>query len=84
MVFECTGVFTKKEDLQKHIETGAAQATGKALPDIQGKFDGVAIRCPVPVGSISDIVFITSKDTSVKELNKIFKEEATPTGTKVN
>jgi glyceraldehyde 3-phosphate dehydrogenase len=56
--------------------TGAAIATGKALPEIQGKFDGVAIRCPVPVGSIADIVFLTSKEVSVGEINNIFKEES--------
>jgi glyceraldehyde 3-phosphate dehydrogenase len=56
--------------------TGAAIATGKALPEIEGKFDGVAIRCPVPVGSIADLVFITSKDTSVEEINNIFREES--------
>jgi len=56
--------------------TGAAAATGKALPDVQGKFDGVAIRCPVPVGSIADIVFVTSKDVTVEEINNIFMEEA--------
>ena len=56
--------------------TGAAAATGKALPDIKGKFDGVAVRVPVPVGSIADIVFLTSKDVSVDEINKIFEEEA--------
>ncbi|MFO7850957.1 MAG: type I glyceraldehyde-3-phosphate dehydrogenase [Bacteroidales bacterium] len=56
--------------------TGAAVATGKALPDVQGKFDGVAIRCPVPVGSISDIVFLTSKEVTAEEINEIFREEA--------
>jgi glyceraldehyde 3-phosphate dehydrogenase len=56
--------------------TGAAIATGKALPEVQGKFDGVAIRCPVPVGSIADIVFITKRDVTEKELNDIFREEA--------
>jgi len=56
--------------------TGAALATGKALPDVQGRFDGVAIRCPVPVGSIADIVFLTSKEVSAEEINKIFEEEA--------
>ncbi len=56
--------------------TGAAAATGKALPEVQGKFDGVAIRCPVPVGSIADIVFLTSKKSTAKELNIIFSEEA--------
>ncbi len=56
--------------------TGAAQATGKALPEIDGKFDGVAIRCPVPVGSIADIVFVTSREITADELNQIFREEA--------
>jgi len=56
--------------------TGAAKATTKALPKYKNKFDGIAIRGPVPVGSISDIVFITDRKTSVEEINKIFKEEA--------
>ena len=56
--------------------TGAAKATTKALPQYKNKFDGIAIRGPVPVGSISDIVFITDRKTSVEEINKIFKEEA--------
>jgi len=56
--------------------TGAAVATAKALPEYQGKFDGVAIRTPVPVGSISDITFLTSKNTSVEELNDLFRREA--------
>jgi glyceraldehyde 3-phosphate dehydrogenase len=56
--------------------TGAAVATTKALPEYQNKFDGVALRVPVPVGSISDITFVTSRDTSVEEVNKILKEEA--------
>jgi glyceraldehyde 3-phosphate dehydrogenase len=56
--------------------TGAAKATGKILPGIAGKFDGVAIRGPVPVGSISDIVLVTSRPTSVEEVNGIFQEEA--------
>lgn len=56
--------------------TGAAIATTKALPDYEGKFDGVALRVPVPVGSISDITFVTSRDTTVEEVNNILKEEA--------
>lgn len=56
--------------------TGAAQATAKALPDIAGKFDGVAVRCPVAVGSIADIVCVAERDTSVDEVNRIFREEA--------
>jgi glyceraldehyde 3-phosphate dehydrogenase len=56
--------------------TGAAIATTKALPELAGKFDGVAIRGPVPVGSISDIVFLAARETSVEEINQIFREEA--------
>lgn len=56
--------------------TGAAIATTKALPQYQGKFDGVAIRGPIPVGSIADIVILTERTTSVEEVNNIFREEA--------
>lgn len=56
--------------------TGAAVATSKALPQYEGIFDGVAIRGPVPVGSIADIVFVTEKDTTVEEVNQIFLEES--------
>jgi glyceraldehyde 3-phosphate dehydrogenase len=56
--------------------TGAAIATTKALPELEGRFDGVAIRGPVPVGSIADIVFVASRPTSVEEINQIFREEA--------
>ncbi len=56
--------------------TGAAIATTRVLPQYQGKFDGVAVRAPIPVGSISDLVFLTEKDTTVEEVNAILKEEA--------
>jgi glyceraldehyde 3-phosphate dehydrogenase len=56
--------------------TGAAVATTKALPQYKDKFDGVAVRAPVPVGSISDIIFLTARKTTVEEVNTIFKEEA--------
>lgn len=56
--------------------TGAAKATAKALPQYEGRFDGVAIRGPVPVGSISDITLVTSRETSVEEINGIFEDEA--------
>jgi glyceraldehyde 3-phosphate dehydrogenase len=56
--------------------TGAAKATSKALPQFENKFDGVAIRGPVPAGSISDITIVTEKPTSVEEINNLFKEEA--------
>ncbi len=56
--------------------TGAAIATAKALPQYQGKFDGVAVRTPVVVGSISDITFISDRPTTPEEINNILKEEA--------
>lgn len=56
--------------------TGAAIATTKALPQYEGKFDGVAIRAPVPSGSIADLVFVTERPTSIEEINQIFREEA--------
>lgn len=56
--------------------TGAAIATIKALPQLENKFDGIAIRTPVPVGSISDITFVTAKNTSVEEINNILIEES--------
>lgn len=56
--------------------TGAAIATTKALPQYAGKFDGIAVRVPVPVGSISDITFIAERATSVEEINRILIEES--------
>jgi glyceraldehyde 3-phosphate dehydrogenase len=56
--------------------TGAAKATTNTLPQFKGKFDGVAVRCPVPAGSLADLVFVTERATTVEEINAIFKEEA--------
>ena len=56
--------------------TGAAIATTKALPEYVGKFDGVALRVPIPVGSISDLTFVTERNVTLEEVNAIFKEEA--------
>ena len=56
--------------------TGAAKATIKALPKFEGKFDGIAIRTPVPAGSISDITFVASRNTSAEEINNVLIEES--------
>ena len=56
--------------------TGAALATTRALPEFAGRFDGLALRAPIPVGSIADITFVTSRQTTVDEVNRIFTEEA--------
>jgi glyceraldehyde 3-phosphate dehydrogenase len=56
--------------------TGAALATTRALPQYAGLFDGIAVRAPIPVGSIADITFLASRKTSVDEVNRILTEEA--------
>ncbi len=56
--------------------TGAAKATARVLPEFSGRFDGIAVRGPVPVGSLADLTIITERQTSVDEINKLFGEEA--------
>jgi glyceraldehyde 3-phosphate dehydrogenase len=56
--------------------TGAALATTSVLPQFRGKFDGVAVRGPVPVGSVADIVFVTAREVTREEINGIFRQEA--------
>ncbi|HKY54760.1 MAG TPA: glyceraldehyde 3-phosphate dehydrogenase NAD-binding domain-containing protein [Anaerolineales bacterium] len=56
--------------------TGAALATAKALPQLDKLFDGIAVRGPVAVGSLADIVLVAERKTSVEEINQIFIEEA--------
>lgn len=56
--------------------TGAAIATTLAYPDLIGKFDGISIRVPVPVGSIVDVTFLASKKTTVEEVNSILTKAA--------
>ncbi|WP_017730398.1 type I glyceraldehyde-3-phosphate dehydrogenase [Nafulsella turpanensis] len=56
--------------------TGAAIAAAKVVPEIEGRFDGAAIRGPVPVGSIADVNLVMERETSVEEINDIFREEA--------
>jgi glyceraldehyde 3-phosphate dehydrogenase len=57
--------------------TGAAVATTKAHTQLAGKFDGIAMRVPVPAGSIADITFIAKRDTTVEEVNEILRKAAT-------
>jgi glyceraldehyde 3-phosphate dehydrogenase len=56
--------------------TGAALATTRALPQYAGLFDGIALRAPVPIGSIADITLLASRKTSVSEVNQVLTEEA--------
>jgi len=54
--------------------TGAAKAVGKVYPAVNGKLTGMAIRVPVPDGSVIDLVVNLAKETTVEEVNAAFKE----------
>jgi glyceraldehyde 3-phosphate dehydrogenase len=57
--------------------TGAAKAIGKVLPELEGKLDGMAMRVPVPDGSVVDLVCELGKATTAEEINSAFKAAAT-------
>ena len=59
--------------------TGAAKAIGLVLPELAGKLDGVAVRAPVPTGSLTDLVATLGKDVTVDEVNAAY-EVAAATG----
>lgn len=56
--------------------TGAAAAVARALPSLEGKFDGIALRVPTITGSIADITFLSQRKTTEKEINEIFRQAA--------
>ena len=56
--------------------TGAAKAVGLVLPELKGKLDGVAIRVPTPNVSVVDLVFESSRATSVAEINDAIRAAA--------
>jgi glyceraldehyde 3-phosphate dehydrogenase len=56
--------------------TGAAIAVTRAIKELEGKFDGIAMRVPVPAGSIADITFVAKRKTTVEEINSILKDAA--------
>jgi len=53
--------------------TGAAIVVGRVIAEVRGKFDGIAMRVPVPTGSIADITMVTKKNTTPEEVNEILK-----------
>ena len=53
--------------------TGAARAVGKVLPELNGKLDGIAMRVPVPDGSVVDSVFHLKKNVTVDDINESVK-----------
>jgi len=56
--------------------TGAAKAIGKVIPELDGKLDGMAVRVPIPVGSIVDLVVNVKKDVTVDSVNAAMKAAA--------
>jgi len=50
--------------------TGAAIAVTEVIPELKGLFDGLAVRVPTPVGSLSDMVFVTKRKTTKEEVNR--------------
>lgn len=56
--------------------TGAAIAVTKTLPQLTGKFDGISMRVPTPVVSISDVTALLGRDVTVEEVNQVFKNAA--------
>ncbi len=56
--------------------TGATKATTRVITQLEGKFEGSAVRGPVPVGSISDMNFVLKRKTSKEQLNDFFRQEA--------
>lgn len=56
--------------------TGAAVSTTELIPSLKNKFDGLAIRVPTAVGSLSDMVFVTKRPTSIEEVNAAFSAAA--------
>jgi glyceraldehyde 3-phosphate dehydrogenase len=56
--------------------TGAAIAVTRAIPELAGKFDGMAIRVPVVTGSLVDVTFIAKRKVTPEEINDIFRKAA--------
>jgi glyceraldehyde 3-phosphate dehydrogenase len=56
--------------------TGAAKAIGSVIPDLDGKLDGMALRVPVPDGSITDLTAVVSKAASKDDINATFRDAA--------
>ena len=56
--------------------TGAAIATAKVIPSLEGKFDGLSVRVPTPTVSLSDITAVLSKNVTKEEINAVFEKAA--------
>ena len=56
--------------------TGASKAAALTIPALKGKFNGLSVRVPTPVVSLSDITAVLKRDTTIEELNEVFKKAA--------
>ena len=56
--------------------TGAARAIGEVIPELKGKLDGMAMRVPVPDGSVTDLVCVLERPASAHEVNEVFRQAA--------
>src|SRR4029079_3893087 len=56
--------------------TGAAKAIGLVIPELAGKLNGIAVRAPVPTGSVVDLTFLARRETSVEEVNEAIASRA--------
>ena len=60
--------------------TGAAKATSLVIPELKGKIDGMALRAPVPDGSVTDLVAVLGRETTPEEINEAFRKAAESEG----
>ena len=62
--------------------TGAAKAASLTMPELKGRLDGIALRVPVPDGSITDLVCVLGAQASIDEVNNAFREASQSAGMK--
>ena len=62
--------------------TGAAKATSLVIPELKGKLDGMAVRAPVPDGSVTDLVCVLGRDTTADDVNAAFERASGDAGWK--
>ena len=56
--------------------TGAAKATSLVIPELKGKLHGMAMRVPIPVGSVTDLVCVLDREVTAEDVNQAFREAA--------
>ena len=56
--------------------TGAAKAIGLVIPALEGRLNGIAVRAPIPTGSLTDLVVTVGRETSLDEVNSLFRDRA--------